>query len=404
MKIAIMMRAMDQDSGFRSFTENLVDTMLKIDTDDSFLLFYRTKKHLGRFASCANVKEIFLRPHNKLLWDQVSVPYAAWKGGADILYNPKFSVPLVSHCPVAMGLQEPAWWTEPGYYDRIDVLYNRLMLPLYCRKSSQIFPMSQYILEENRKELGLSFDNAIVTLTAPGPMFRPIVEDDYLEEIRKKHGIPGRFVFTPTRVDHPGVDKSTSFYRGKNPETTLRAFLACKSRIPHDLVFAGRRVQEYFLFLGFHEADFERVHFVGFVPLQELAALYNLAELTVIPSHYEGCPATIMEAMACGCPVLVSSMGGSPEVSGDAAILMDPFDTVEAAGKMEAVLMDEGLRKAMREKGLERTSCFNWVRIAKLTLNGLVRAASRSRTGLGVNHEDHTEGVVRLHPGPPTLH
>ena len=373
-----MMRAMDQDSGFRAFTEGLVDNMLRIDDENLYVLFYRTKKYLGHFSSYRNVKEVYLGAPHKFAWDQISVPYRAWKEKVDIIFNPKFSVPLVSHCPVAMGLQEPAWWTEPEYYEWFDVLYNKTMLPLYCRKASQIFPMSNFILDENRKYLGLPFDNAIVTHTVPGPQFRPIEDTGFLETIRAKHGLPQRFIFNPTRVDHPGLDKSDSFFGGKNPDTTLRAFTMCRAEIPHELVFAGRRVREYFLHLGFRDKDFERVRFIGFVPLEELAGLYNLAELVVIPSFYEGCPATIMQAMACGSPVIASKTGGSPEVSGDGALLVDPHNPAEVAREMKAVLMNENLRKELKPKGLKRASFFNWQRTAKLTLDGLVRAARKS--------------------------
>lgn len=378
LKIGIMMRAMDQDSGFRAYTEGLVENMLMNDKENLYVLFYRTKKHFGRFSSYPNVKEVYLRAPHKFFWDQISVPYRAWKEQVDIIFNPKFSVPLVSHCPVAMGLQEPAWWTEPEYYERLDVLYNKTMLPFYCRKASQIFPMSEFILNENRKYLGLPFETAIVTHTVPGPQFRPIGDAGLLESIRTRLGLPGRFIFNPTRVDHPGLDKSDSFFGGKNPDTTLRAFLMCREEIPHELVFAGRRVREYFLHLGFQEKDFERVRFIGFVSLEDLAGIYNLADLVVIPSFYEGCPATVMQAMACGSPLIASTTGGSPEVSGDSALLADPHDPSDVAKKMKAVLTNENLRQELKSKGLKRALFFNWQRTAKLTLDGLLRAARKT--------------------------
>jgi len=377
MKIAIMMRAMDQDSGFRAYIEGLVENMLKIDGENLYLLFYRTKKYFGRFSSYPNAKEIYVRAPHKFAWDQVSVPFRAWKEKADIIFNPKFSVPLVSSCPVAMGLQEPAWWTEPEYYPRVNVLYNKTFLPLYCRKAAQIFPMSNFILEENRKYIGLPFADAIVTHTVHGPLFRPIDDADFLKKIRSRYGLPERFIFNPTRVDHPGIDNSNAFFGGKNPHMTLKAFLMCKDEIPHDLVFAGRRVREYFLHLGFREKDFERVRFIGFVTLEDLAGIYNLAELVVIPSFYEGCPATVMQSLACGSPLIAANSGGSPEVCGDAAILVDPHDTEDVAKKMKTVLFDRILQKKMKEGGVRRAAFFDWEKTAKLTLDGLVRAARK---------------------------
>jgi glycosyltransferase involved in cell wall biosynthesis len=265
---------------------------------------------------------------------------------------------------------------------------------LYCRKASQLFPMSNFILDENRKYLGLAFPGAIVTHTVPGPQFHPIADAEILGDVRARYRLPERIILNPTRVDHPGLDHSDSFYGGKNPETALRAFAMCREEIPHDLVFAGRRVREYFLHLGFAGKDFDRVHFVGCVSRDDLAALYNLADLTVIPSFYEGCPANVMQALACGCPVLASCTGGSREVCGGAGLLADPHNTADFASKMRAVLTDPELKARLVSDGLERAKFFDWSRTATLTLDGLTRAALGHRwqesekavRDLGIHH------------------
>src|SRR3990172_5642086 len=182
MKIAIMMRAMDQDSGFRAYIEGLIENMLAIDPENSYLLFYRTANYVGRFSSFKNVKEVLLPAPHKFAWDQIVVPYRAWRERADVIFNPKFSVPLISHCPVAMGLQEPAWWAWPEHYEWWDVRYMKLMLPLYCRKAAHIFPNSNFILEENRKYLRLALNNTTVTHSAPKEYFRPVKDPVALEE------------------------------------------------------------------------------------------------------------------------------------------------------------------------------------------------------------------------------
>ncbi len=381
MKIAIMMRAMDQDSGFRAYIEGLIENMLAIDPENSYLLFYRTAKYFGRFSSFRNVKEVLLAAPHKFAWDQIAVPYRAWKEGADIIFNPKFSVPLISHCPVAMGLQEPVWWAWPEHYLGFDVLYMKMMLPLYCRKSAHLFPMAKFNLDETRKFIGLPLEDATVTYTCPGKQMRPIEDQAVLKRFRMEYHLPDRCVLSVTRVDHPGLDKFdkiASFHPGKNPETTLRAFIQCRKDLPHKLVFAGRRIRDYMLHLGFKDADFEDVVFIPFVPYEELPKLYNNAELFVVASYYDGCSTVIMEAMACGCPVVASATGGFPEISGGAAIHADPHDASDFAKKMKIVLTDENLKKELMAKGIERASFFTWQRTAKLTLDGLVQAARKT--------------------------
>ena len=377
MKIAIMMRAMDQDSGFRAYVEGLVDAMLRIDQENTYLLLYRTPKWFGRFASFKNVEERMVKAPHKLFWDQFAVPFTAWKERADVIFNPKFSVPLVSSSPVVMGLQEPAPWVEPEYYEWFDRIYQRIMLPIYCRKAAHLFPMAQFILEENRKYLGLPLEDVTVTYPAPQDHLRPIDDPEALEEFRKRYLLPEKFILSVTRVDHPGLDRSTSFYPGKNPHTTLRAFLLCRDAIPHHLVVSGRRVREFFLYMGFKDADFQRVHFINFVPFEELAKLFSLADLIVAPPFYEGFGFTLLGAMASGCPAITSKTGTCPEVTEGAAILADPRNPTDVAAKILMVLRDEDLRQRLRTKGLQRAAQFTWEKTAMRTLEGLSRVVSR---------------------------
>lgn len=379
MKFAIMMRAMDQDSGFRSIVEGLVENMLRVDQENSYLLLYRTDKWFGRFAAAPNVKELLLPPSQKLIWDQWQVPRAARREGADIIFNPKFSVPLVSHCPVAMGLQEPAWFVWPEHYEWFDRTYMRLMLPLYVRRAAVIFPNSQFILDESRKFLPLPAEKVAVTHTAAKPYIARVTDPARLEAFRQEYQLPQRYILNVTRVDHPGVEGSRSFHPGKNPETTLRAFLELRHEIPHHLVFAGRRVKEYFEHLGFRESDFERVHFLGFVKHDEMASLYSLAEVFVIPSHYEGCPSTALEALAAGTPVVGSTQGGVPEIVGDVALLADPQDPAAFARHIRAILADPQLAERLRNRGPAQAAKFSWERSARTTIQGLVNAVLRSR-------------------------
>ena len=378
MKIAVMLRAMDQDSGFRAYIEGLIENMLAIDAENTYLLFYRTKKYFGRFSTYQNVKEVLLWAPHKFVWDQVAVPYRAWKEGADIILNPKFSVPLISHCPVAMGLQEPDWWVSPEYYEPFDRFVVKRMLPIYCRKASYFFPMSTFDLEESRKYLRLPLKNASVTYTCPGKHMKPIDDPKVLESFRDEYQLPDRFLVCVTRVDHPGLDKYQKvkkFFPGKNPETVLRAFVRCREEIPHHLVFAGRRVREYMEQLGFVEEDFRKVHFIPFVPYEELPKLYNAAEMSVMPAYYDGCSTTMMESMACGCPVVASKTAAGPEIGGEGAIYADPYDPSDFAEKIRSLANDELLRTGMKKNCLARAEYFNWRRTAQATLDGLMCAA-----------------------------
>ena len=119
----------------------------------------------------------------------------------------------------------------------------------------------------------------------------------------------------------------------------------------------------------------------GFVPFDELPVLYSLAEMFVFPSLYEGFGLPPLEAMACGTPVVASNASSLPEVVGDAALTIDPYDIEGLAKAMEQLLMDQELRSEMRARGLVRAKLFSWERTARETLRVYEEVYAKGRLG-----------------------
>jgi glycosyltransferase involved in cell wall biosynthesis len=378
MKIAIMMRAMDQDSGHQSITMGLVENMLRIDDNNTYLLLYRTKKFLGRFSKYSNAEEKLITAPHKFLWDQIAVPFHAWKEQADIIYNPKFSIPLISHCPVVMGLHEPAWWAWPDHYEWFDRNYMKLMLPIYISKAKHLFPISQFIVDECKKYIRRPFNNVTVAYPAPKPYFKVDMNAQLLENSRKKYALPEKFIFAVTRVDHPGLDKSDSFFAGKNVETTVRAFLGIQEQVPHKLVIAGRRVKAFLLHVGLEENQFENIVFLDFVPHQELPAMFNLADIFILPSFYESYAMALVEAMSCGCAIVASETGACPEITAGAALLANPYEPDDFAEKIKRILTNGSLKTDLESKSIERAKFFTWERTAQRTIKEIARIVEKT--------------------------
>jgi len=377
MKIAVMMRAMDQDSGFHMYVDGLLEAMLSFEPSITFLLLYRTTKYFGRFKSFSNAREILLKSRNKLFWDQVLVPFAARKYKADIIFNPKFTVPIFSHRPVIMGLQEPAWYVCPEYYEKFDVLYQKFMLPIYIRKASHFLPMANWVVEENRKYLNHHFQNSTITYPGVHKSHKPVTDQIVLSEFRKRYQLPEKFILSMTRVTNPGMENSKKWNPSQNPDTILKSFMLCRDKIPHHLVMAGKHVREYFLDNRYTNSDFEKVHFVNFVPFNEIQNLYSLASLIVIPVFYESFSFTLLGAMACGCPAVVSTTGAFQEVVGDGALYADPYSPEDFASKIEILLNNDELRNRLIKNSFERASYYTWENAAKKTLEAIKNVVNK---------------------------
>jgi glycosyltransferase involved in cell wall biosynthesis len=138
-------------------------------------------------------------------------------------------------------------------------------------------------------------------------------------------------------------------------------------------------VEEYLVHKGWRQSDLEDICFTGLVAHEDLPRLYNSADLFVAPSFYEGFGTTLLEAMACGCPIVASRTGSCPEITDGAAVLADPFDPSDFATKIKMVLENDGLKEDLRRKGLQRAKFFSREKTASLTLQGLTLALQPHR-------------------------
>src|SRR5919109_5430077 len=127
MRIGMMLRTLDEKGGIGVYTRYLTEELLSIDRQNHYILLYRNPANVSRFAHYENVTERVVKAPNKALWDQISVPYACWQEGIDVVFHPKFTVPFLAPCKTVMVLHG-ADWLIPEYarfYGRLDVAYIR---------------------------------------------------------------------------------------------------------------------------------------------------------------------------------------------------------------------------------------------------------------------------------------
>ena len=366
--IAVMGRVLDQRDGLGFYCINLLRNMIALDPSRRYVVFLRTPQHAALFDDYPNAQTLVLPARSKLWWDQITVAHAARRLHADLIFNPKFSIPFLTRRPCAFVLQDSDWYVNPHNYPWWDVVYIRLLLPLYCRKAKRLMVISQSTLADLARHGVVRPGKAVVTYAAVSPNFTSIRDEDALRQFRSTYQLPEAFILTATRTYHTGQTSSPP-YPGGNNERLMRAYQRYRQRggqLP--LVVAGHRVEEYLRTKGFKDTDFSGVHFIGFVPNAQMHLAYQLAEFFVLVKLCESFGLPILEALASGCPAIVPSTCASPEVAGGAARLIDPYDEEDIAQALLDVANSAGARWEMRERGLARAKAFNWTETARRTL------------------------------------
>jgi glycosyltransferase involved in cell wall biosynthesis len=363
MRIGLMLRAIDEKGGIGVYTRNLTEELLERDRENQYVLFYREPSNLGRFAHYSHATELLVKASNKALWDQWAIPRACRRAQVDVLFHPKFTVPLLAPCKTVMVLHGAGWFLpeHQHYWPAVDRLYIRLAMPLYCRRASAIISVSEITTEVFKERFNLPAGKIKTVYFAPSRHFRRIVSEEELNRVRAKYGLPERFILTLSK--YGGGQR-------KNIEGILAAFARHHGRTDHHLVIGGKDCErfrdDYQIPASGHG---EAIVFPGWIDQEDLPAVYSLADLFLYPSNLEAFPIPITEALACGTPLVSSDNNGLREIAGDAALLVDAEDPDAIARAIQRVLTDPALRENLAAKAAARSASYSWSRCAEQTLD-----------------------------------
>ncbi len=374
MRIGVMLRSIDEKGGVGVYTRNIVKELLELDSKNEYVLFYANPANFGSFVHHKNVTEHWVKGSNKAYWDQVAIPRACCKKKIDVLFHPKFTVPLFALCKAVMVVHGADWLIpeQAQFYTWWDVKYMRMMLPLYFKKSAAVISVSQETTDNFNSILNLPEGKVQTIYFAPARHFKRITDPGELRTVKAKYNMPEKFILTLTKRKGGGrknlgqVFKAYARYHGQTDN-------------PHKLVVGGKDChlfrEEYSIPTEGYGKD---ILFPDWIDQADMPAVFSLASLYLYPSNLEAFPIPLTEAMACGTPILTSNVNGLKEIAGDAAILMDPNDTESIADGIRQILFDATLRETLSRKGLERSNLFTWDLCAKKTLEVLERVAGKS--------------------------
>jgi glycosyltransferase involved in cell wall biosynthesis len=309
----------------------------------------------GRFGS--RIADLY-----KLWFEQVVFPQAVAEQEADVAHVPYFAAPVRTTTPTVVTVHDLIPMVLPAYRGSAPVRAYTRLVAAGARRADAIIADSEWSKRDIIAHLKVAPQRVHVIPLAAGPQFQPATPEE-IAGVRARHNLPDRYVLYLGGFD-----------RRKNVPALLQAFARLQAGPNLGLVIAGRLPARDTAFtpdprriaaqLGIEKS----VVFPGWIDEREKPALYSAAELFAFPSAYEGFGLPVLEAMACGSPVVTSTASSLPEVAGDAAVTVDPHDVTAVAQAMATVLGDAERRQAMREAGLAQAGRFSWQRTAKATL------------------------------------
>jgi glycosyltransferase involved in cell wall biosynthesis len=389
MKIGIMLRHYNQHGGgVWVYTRNLLRELLTLDTAHEFVLFYQDPKLVGTYAHRDGVREIAVEAPSAFIWDQLAMWRAEQKEHLDLLFNPKYSLPLMVSCRTVFVCHGLDWYVMPWASLWHDRMSHRFLVPHYAHKADAIIAVSNTTKRHVIEYLGVPADRVLRVYHGVDEIFQHPVPREWCTDVQQRFGLPERFFLFCGHI-----------YPPKNFGRLLQAYALVGPPRGIRLVVAGEHLslceEEIALIDRLGLASW--VMWPGWIARDNLPPFYAMAEALVLPSLYESFGMPLLEAMSSGCPVVTVNRHGPREIVGDAGILVDPEDVESIAEGMCRVVTDQPLRQWLVETGRERSHRFSWKTCAQETLQVLESAmASRrhiwprfsleAKAGLSVKH------------------
>ena len=367
MKIAVnILSAKSQHHGVGVYVANILKHLIPLAEEHTFLFYKRSEGiPIQNLRAGAGIKweDIVLPRTLRIIWEHTFLPLSLSKERVDLFWGPCNFLPLIKACRYLVTIHDLAPFLLPHSLPLIRRIYYKRAFENSIRLADQIIVVSESLKTDLIKSLAVPEEKIKVIYNGIDESFRPVTDNAILSRIHEKYHLPSSFILTLGVLEPK-----------KNIERLLQTYADLKKSLPNlpKLVIGGSREYGWmnsrvFQLVKSLALD-DDVIFTGTIVHEDLPAVYNLATLFILPSLYEGFGLPIIEAMACGTPVITSNTSSLPEVAGNAAVLVDPYDVEKISQAIGQVLTNERLQKEMREKGKENAKRFSWERAANALL------------------------------------
>src|SRR3989338_2791916 len=363
MKIGIDVRCLmaASYSGVAWYTFNLLTALFAIDENNEYVLFYNNAMpvNLPDFKS-ANVSYAGFKYPNKVLnlFFHIGNKPKIDKmiGGVDVFFMPNInSAAFSNYCRRVIIVHDLSYWRYPEFFTLKSIIWHKIiMAKKIIQESDVIIADSVNTKNDLVHLLKIKDDKIKVIYGGVDPKFQPVDNKIELERVKRRYKLPNRFLLFLGTLEPR-----------KNIESIIEAFNQLKT--DHYLVIGGgdgwksKAIKQL-------AAENDKIKIVGYVKEEDKKGLYNLADVFVYPSYYEGFGLPLIEAMACGTPVIAGSNSSQAEVVANAGLLVDPYNISEIKKAIEFILEDKILRANLIKSGLAKAKEYSWHQTAKETL------------------------------------
>jgi len=357
-----------QLAGNETYAVNLIEALAEIDQSNQYTLYVTKQSAADRFKNrWPNFEVKRTLPHTPLVRIPLILSAELRRNPVDVLHV-QYTAPPLAPCAVVVTIHDLSFEHLPETFNRRSRAQLRLTVRRTARNAAQILTLSEFSRRDVIETYGIDPDRVAVTPAAAPAHFRPVTNATDLRRIRATYGIERDYILALG-----SIQPRKNLVRLINAYSSLwkeRQNLAMPQ-----LVIAGKR--------GWLEGETMRaaelsaaahdIRFIGYVAEPDLPELFSGAMCFAYPSYFEGFGLPVLEAMQCGTPVIAGNRTSLPEVAGDAALLVDPFDETVIADALRNFIENPDRRNDLRVKGIERAKRFNWQQTARLTLQAYER-------------------------------
>lgn len=371
MKIGIdTTSAVMQGGGIGRYTRELVQATLAQDTAYEYVLFSApppSGKSLealfpanGRVThKIAPISEQWLYR----MWYRARLPISVQRftGKLDLFHSPDFVLPPVSgNIPTLLTVHDLSFVHFPEVYPEVLVNYLNKVVPWSVGRATHILADSEATKQDLMAVWQVSAQKISVLYSGVSELFSRVEDVERITAVRQKYNLG----------EAPYLLSVGTVQPRKNYQMLIQAFAPVANKFPHNLYIAGGKGWLYDEMMVEIEKQglIDRVRFIGFVDDADLPTLYSAADLYLFPSIYEGFGLPMLEAMACGVPVIASNVSSLPEVGEGTAVLLPPHDLAQWTQKINELLADSVPKKQMITAGYKQVQRFSWEKAANQLL------------------------------------